>query len=453
MDPVDSSGTIVADAMSIESVLDPRERGIVEAKRDGLKLTAIARRHTLSGEAVRQIVRRAAKRVGRKYDHLRPGWRDAASRLLDSRLLVSQSLLTETIGVPDGLTCYLLIIELGAKNPTIWYEKQRRGWWTRYPARLETTFRRLASYAPYHSAELNLRAETFDIPTEFDVSGFFGHPRSPLVQALDGSWLRRKARVADAAYLWMLREGEPRGLNEIAEAAEASIRSARESMRRDARFRRMRPDGLWTLTSWPAPPHSQYTNALDVVFDVLREFGPLTWDRLLARVSERYSVGRSRVQQCLCSELVGVTEDGRFDLVERGAVRNDEAEPRKPYNINVDPSGRLMGIRFDVNHDMLRGSGVIAHNWLSWRLGLRGAPMRRTFLCEDKLGYLTITRNTSGTHLSSLRVRTASMGMASGCSLLIMLRLDDDSVTFSHMCRMDVCPASGAAPLATPRMS
>jgi hypothetical protein len=146
-----------------------------------------------------------------------------------------------------------------------------------------------------------------------------------------------------------------------------------------------------------------------------------------------------------------MTEEGLIDLVERGAAPIEDVEPRRPESIVVDPSGKVVGVRVTVNKDLLRGSGVIVHHWLTWYLEMRRAPMSRVFMIEGSGEELTVRRSTSGAQLSSLRRQAASMGLVMGCRMVVLLRLASDSAGLMHACGPLECPANGAHAPASPR--
>ena len=147
-------------------------------------------------------------------------------------------------------------------------------------------------------------------------------------------------------------------------------------MRRDPRFAQRRPEGTWVLSEWKTNTIIRYyANAVDAVVEVLEELGPLTLDQLSSETIQRYPVSAWRITQCLSSNQIGLTQDGRYDLTERGAIPIEESEPRKPDNIAE--SGSVVGVRLPVTHDVMRGSGIGVNRWLTWRLGLRHAPSKR----------------------------------------------------------------------------
>ena len=149
-------------------------------------------------------------------------------------------------------------------------------------------------------------------------------------------------------------------------------------MRRDDAFAQVRPEGTWALADWRVPgSDNRYTTAVDVVVEVLREIGPLDYEHLRDECQQRYPVSEWRITQCLSSNLIGINGEGLYDLAERGATPIEDSEPKKPRNIEA--SGNVVGIELTVDSELLRGSGIPVHRWLTWYLKLRTAPSTRHF--------------------------------------------------------------------------
>ncbi|MEU5691385.1 hypothetical protein [Actinosynnema sp. NPDC020468] len=396
----------------------------------------------MSAERVRQIVGESAKRVGAEYDLVRPGWREAARELLGRELAVSAATFLSVVGDAEDSVLCLLAEEVGAVEVRSWAGTSSR-LWTISQDLVTLALRALVAQAPFAAAELAPRCEALGLTFVVgEVERILGHAKSALVCSPRGEWLRRKRRSADGAYLWFLEEGEPRRIEEVAEALDLPVRALGEAMRRDGRFVRVRPEGTWSLDSWPDAAKAVYRNALDVVVDVLGETGPLTFEHLASRVVARYPVTTGRVRQCLDSELIGLTADGRIDLVERGAVPREEPEPKRPETVWVDEINQRAAFLVRVDQEVLRGSGVPIHPWIPWYLGLRRAPAESAFTGADDLGPLVVRRSTSGSHLSSLRSRARALGVVEDCRLMVVLGLDDRSAGVSHDCEDERCPAT-----------
>jgi hypothetical protein len=419
--------------------LDGRARDMLSRRSRDETLEGIGRHHDVSRERARQIIRDATRTLITAADHRQPSWRHQVLEALEGVVAAPDSELDVVLADPLGPARHALLWEAGARHPRTW-AGALHGFWTLRPESLDLLFKELARSGPYRSEELISRAEGIGIPSVVPVESIAGHHSSRLTMTDDGSWIRRSARGRDPAYLWLAERGEPRRIEAIADGVGGKARALAESLRRDDRFRQIRPEGTWALTEWPSAGARDYTNAVDVVLDVLTEFGPMTRSALFSEVTRRYPVSHARLQQCLISDAIGTTPDGLLDLVERGAEPLEEDEPRRPENVAVDDSGKVMGVRLRVGGELLRGSSAIVHPWITWYLGLRRAPMSRVFEFDDGSGTLTVRRSTSAAQLSSLRSRSLDMGLVPGCGIVVILRLDSGTASMRHVCGVGDCP-------------
>jgi hypothetical protein len=310
------------------------------------------------------------------------------------------------------------------------------------PGALDAVFDDIAAAAPLRRDELNHLALVEQLPKDLPLSELLTDSRSPLIQGADGSWLRRAGRSRDAAYLWMAEHGSPCRVEDLtAVLGDIKPHALREALRRDERFAQIRPEGTWVLTAWSHPGVTPYSSAVEAMVAVLEEEGAIFKDHLFARVIARYPVTTWRLQQCLLSDRIGLTPDGLVDLVTRGAEPIEETEPARPNTMVVDAAGNVFGIRITVDNDVLRGSGILVNSWLTWNLGLRLAPMSKTFAVIDSDDVLTIRRGTSGAQISSLRTHAQTLGTVCGCQLAILLRVDSSTARIIHACSNRECPA------------
>ncbi|MFF3864251.1 sigma factor-like helix-turn-helix DNA-binding protein [Micromonospora sp. NPDC001898] len=421
--------------------LDDRARDILIRRSAGQTLEAIGTVHDVSRERVRQVIRNTERALAALADVWWPGWSDRVISSAAIEVVVAEGDLKgiPATGIPDARRALLRQIGL---YPSQTWAGRFDDLWSVSATSLDRVLRDLAGQAPFPSDELRERATGLGIPIAVPVEQIIEHPCSPLTRDSRGHWVRRRAEQRDAAYLWLTDEGEPREAARLADAIQATgVHAIEEGMRRDARFRKLQPEGLWALAEWTLPHTSGHGNALDAMIEVLRETAPLTRDELFARTAQRYPVTRSRLQQCLLSDQIGVGSDGRLDLVENGAKPVEESEPRRPPTIAIDPAGLVLGARLTVDKDILRGSGVIVHPWLTWRLGLRLAPTSRTFRLRGTDEILTVRRTTSAAQISALRALVQPMGVTVGCQLALLFRLDDGEADLRHACEPDACHA------------
>ncbi len=424
-----------------DEALDDRERDVLRRRRAGETLDAIGGDLGVVRERVRQLQQRAERKLLTAAETRRPGWREAVGRLLADSPAVSDAEVAAVLVDRVGLARRALLGALVVRHPRTW-AGELRGWWTRRPAALEVTLRDLAAQAPFAANELRDWAGAVGLPEGLPVERLLADPASPLLLGRDGGWLRRSAIGRDAAFLWLSSQGEPRTGREVAAAVGRDQRPLVETMRRDSRFVQVRPEGTWALADWRLPNVTRYGDASEAVMEVLTEMGPLTFDQLVHETRRRYPVGAWRISQCLSIDRVGMTEDGRYDLVERGAKPVEESEPSRPANMAVGPDGQLVGVRLEVTKDVVRGSGIAVNRWLTWYLGLRTVPSERHFRFGDIAGEVRVRRNTGVAQLSSLRTAVASLGLVEGCQLILLLRLDSDVASLRHACQPDACPVS-----------
>ncbi|MDX6742618.1 sigma factor-like helix-turn-helix DNA-binding protein [Actinocorallia sp. A-T 12471] len=421
-----------------DGVFDERERAVVAGRLEGRTLDEVGEALGLSRERARQIQSRARKRLTKVADLVQDNWREKA-HATGMGPATPRAAFATALGFVDHMTLDELLAAAGLKPPRTW-AGPLRGWWSVDADALGGALRRLTDTAPFRSDELGRAAAEVGLPAALPLEELLIHSGSRLALSPDGHWVRRRARGRDAAYLWLLETGRPCQADElIAPMAATTVASVREALRRDDRFRAIRPEGTWALTEWTHLRASPSATAVEAMVTVVTESGPLSRARLFARVTELYPVTPWRLKQCLLSDQLGETPDGLVDLVSRGARAFEEEEPARPDMMAVE--GEVLGVRIPVTPETLRGSGVRVHTWLTWRLGLRRAPMSRTFTTPGDHAPLVVRRGTSSARLSSLRRHALELEVVDGCSLAVLLRLDDDTARVGHGCAPGDCPA------------
>ncbi|MET9973850.1 RNA polymerase subunit sigma-70 [Streptomyces microflavus] len=413
---------------------------MIEARAAGERLGDIGQEHEVSRERVRQLLLKAQEHLCVVADAFVDDWRDRLTTLTE-RSAVLHSEVAGVLGVGDQVGLELLVEAVGAEHPLTWAGRLD-GWWTRDPGALEGLLRRGVEEAPLRGEDVAVTFSAAGVPDKVPLLDLLGHPNSPLVPGFDGTWLRRRARGRDAAYLYLLAKGEPCQAEELLEPTGIERKpTVTEALRRDERFVQLRLEGKWALAEWPHLNVTPYPNAVEAFVAVLTELGPLPKDALFVKVGERYPVTLWRLQQCLLDDRVGKTEDGSIDLVARGATPIEESEPARPATMAADPAGNVFGVRLTVDKDLLRGSGVIVSSWLTWQLGMRQAPMVRTFAMAGNPTPIVLKRATSAAQLSSLRVLAKEKGMVGGCEFVLFLRTDDSTARIEHACATQTCRA------------
>jgi hypothetical protein len=423
---------------------EERVRRMVLARAAGLTLDQVGREHGVTRERVRQLVEKIERHFLFIGDVCAPGWRRRLEPLTQAPA-VTRATIAAAIGVRDHIAVGTFARAAELSPPRTW-AGDLEGWWSADPRTLDTLLRVVAADAPIRSGEVAIIAAAAGLPEGIPLVELLGHERSPLVRGFEGHWLRRRARGRDASYLWLLSQGEPCTAQAIAaETGDSNSHAVGEALRRDARFIQIRPEGTWGLAEWPRPQSTSYPNAVEALVAVVTEAGPIGRDALFARVRERYPVSTWRLNQCLLIDRVGITEDGRIDLVARGAKPAETAEPNRPDSMVADPEGRVLGVRLPVDREVLRGSGIQVNSWLTWKIGLRQAPSSMTFTVEGSTESITIRRGTSGAQISSLRRHALAQGMVLGCTVIVLLRTDDSTGQVLHACQPGACPSAPTA--------
>jgi hypothetical protein len=421
--------------------VDERDRAMYAKRLASHTLHEIGGQHGLTRERVRQRLISVDKQVANAADVACPDWRERLTRFA-SEPAVSTRVAAAALAVGESDAVSVLLRAAGFTAPRVWGHVVGPNWWTAMPGALDAVFADMAAAAPLRPDELNQLVLLEQLPQDLPLSELLADSRSPLIQGAGGSWLRRSGRSRDAAYLWMAEHGSPcRAEDLTAVLGDIRPQALREALRRDERFAQIRPEGTWVLTEWSHPGVTPYSSAVEAMVAVLEEEGAISKDHLFARVIARYPVTAWRLQQCLLSDRIGLTPDGLVDLVARGAEPIEEAEPTRPKTMVVDAAGNVFGVRITVDNDVLRGSGILVNSWLTWKLGLRLAPMSKTFAVIDSDEVLTIRRGTSGAQISSLRMHAQTLGTVCGCQLAILLRVDSSTVRIIHACSNGECPA------------
>jgi hypothetical protein len=422
------------------SMLTDRHRIVLTRRLAGDTLADIGLSLNVSREYVRQLQQKAERSLLKAQVASRPNLLDQLTMVLSDRLAVADTEVAHLVATQATVARDSILGVLGVARPRSW-AGELIGWWTLRPELLDARLRQLAGAAPFRCFELETAAHGIGIPEGLPLVVVLGHDSSPLLLHRSG-WVRRNRQGRDAAFLWLTAQSEPRTSGEIARAVGWSEKALRETMRRDDAFAQVRPEGTWVLADWRVPgAGNQYNNAVDVVVEVLQEFGPLPLDRLTAETIQRYPVTAWRVKQCLSNNLIGLNVAGLYDLTERGARPIEDAEPRQPENMKVSEAGDLIGVALIVDGDVLRGSGIGVSRWLTWYLGLRHAPSERYFPYNEFLGGLTVRRGTSTSTLSSLRAPVLALGLNLGCRFAVLIRTKPDGASLRHTCPPHSCAA------------
>ena len=436
MTEIHSSGSESANWLAVYwFLLSEREQGVLTMRARGEKLQAIGDVYNFTRERARQIVNECEEGLLQAAD---PSFRAQMEEVLSSRLAVTDDVIADLVPDAPSEARLVLLSALNVEHPKTW-DGELLHYWTTDPECLAKRLDELAALMPLSRHEMDSVMSELQLDVEPAVEDLLRSKNSKIVKHELG-WLRANRMARDLAFLWLQAEGSPRSAAEISDVAGISEAAMRERMRRDPEFALVRPDGLWALADWRWPGADQrYSNAEDVVVEVLRESGAMDFDALRNKVRERYPVSDWRIRQCLISSAVGCTPDGKYDLTERGAKPVEEGEPRRPDNMQV--SGNIVGVRLSVSHDLMRGSGIAVNRWVTWFLGLRVAPSMRRFSMDQPPGELIVKRSTSTPSISTMRAAVQEMDLVEGCEIVVMLDTENDTAKVVHACSSESCPA------------
>ena len=401
--------------------------------RSELTLAAVGERLGITRERVRQIQERARADLLRICEEETPGLLVRWQGLLAGRAASEEELLGPMGDQEDERLERVLgrelLRRLGARTP-LSFDGRLAGWWSLDERTLIDELLAIVDRLPFEVGVLpTIVGKTPEGPYVELLIGK-GSPARFLETA--GAWVRRRAAYRDGAYVLLLRHGNPTVISAIADALGTSANALGQSLRRDERFVQLRPSGAWALSSWPSDNRT-YASTLEAAISVLEENGSLEYSEYERRIIDRYRVSPAAVKQTLASNRVGRWEDGRIDLVERGAPRVEGAAPRQPSEISVDERRGTITFTVDVDQNVLGGSGIPVPPYVTWWSGLSRAPSSREFRTTD--GYVIhLRRNLSGSAISALRDVAIALGAVEGCRLRLVLQAESGSASISLAC-------------------
>lgn len=420
--------------------LSDRESTILSRRMQGETLQDIATDQSLTRERVRQLQKRATNAmVAAAEVHDRHLMSRLALTLGSAAAIENRHATAELPPAPADVQKVMLKV-LGFRHPRTW-DGELVEWWTRMPEELDRRLNAVVALAPLSHDDLLAALTDVGLTFELPVTTLLRSPNSKLNESPTG-WYRPSRAGRDLAFLYLQSQGAPRTTSEIAAAVggTTSEHAIRETMRREDAFAQVRPEGTWTLTDWRVPgSDNRYSSAEETVIEVVRELGPISLNALQREVVRRYPVTSWRITQCLSNHQIGLTATGLYDLTERGATPIEDTEPRRPDTIEA--KGHITGVKLNVNHDLLRGSGIPVNRWLTWHLGLRIVPSLKTFRL-DSGGDVTIKRASSNAQISSLRTAVQSLDVVEGCKIVLILNTESGTAKIRHVCPEGDCPAA-----------
>ena len=408
-------------------------------------LAAIAEELGVSRERIRQIETNARKNLlalaelhaGDMLEH----WRKRLRATLVSERALFEG--WEAAALDDRAEFRLariLLVAMRAVHPET-YRGELKGWWTFDQTVLKRPLARISDALPLEDSDLDeLAARVLPVPA-LSVRHLLSEPGSPAAfhQGVE-AWVRRSAINRDAAYLVLLRAGEPMRSDSLANRVGTKPHAMREALRRDSRFVVLRPSRLWALCEWKEVEVSPYRNTLEAAVAVLSEHGPLSYREFERRVLERYPVSAWAVSHCLGTEEIGQFPDGRIGLTSAGAAVVEDDEPSCPPS--VSQTDDCLAFELDVTRDVTRGSGLMIPLYVTWWLGLRIAPRKQEFEVTGAPA-ITIRRARTGPAISSLRRHALALGAIEGCRLRVTLNPSSGRADVTLGC---ACPSHQGFP-------
>ena len=314
------------------------------------------------------------------------------------------------------------------------------GWWTLVPAIITNHMTEISRHLPFDDDGLTALLDSAPFSETVPIARLLGESGSPArYHAAAGVWVRSRARHRDAAYLMLLDRGKPMRPEPIAAALGIKVHALRESLRRDERFRMLRPSGDWALSEWRDYGEQPYATTLDAALGILSELGPLPYNQFEQQVLARYPVSPAAVRQTLASTQIGRWPDGRVDLAERGAPPVEDPQPSKLPGIVVNQQDGTITFQQPVTPDLLRGSGLRIPTYVTWWLGLRQAPRSKVFMTNEG-DEVSVYRHLQGSAISSLRQFARALEAVEGNLLEVKLDAHNGSakITLARAGHKDV---------------
>jgi Sigma-70, region 4 len=438
-DPVDAYPPTSTWLATAWTTLPRRQREVLIRRAAGDTLDEIGIDHSISRERVRQLQKHSEKALVEAAAQHDPSLLARVAIAIGDRPAVAREEVASELppADPGAHTAMLRVLKIA--NPRTW-DGDLTAWWTRKPDELDRRLRRIVELVPLSHDDMAAALDQVGLTMTSPVTELLASAESKLVQH-DLGWCRPARSGRDLAFLWLQQQGAPRRAADVAAIAGTSEHAIRETMRRDDAFAQVRPEGTWALSDWHVPgADSRYSTAEETVIEVLRDLGPLDLTDLRAESQRRYPVSSWRITQCLSSAMIGRLEDGRYDLAERGAKPVEDREPKRPDNIQA--RGHTVGLRMEVTHDVMRGSGIPVNRWLTWYLGLRVVPSVRRFVLVEPSGELTVKRASSNAQISSLRTAVQALDLVEGCEIALVLNTETDTARLRHICASEHCPAT-----------
>lgn len=412
--------------------LNDREQEILVARYRGETLEQVGGRMDVTRERVRQIQERATNRL--VQDFMKSAYEvvGVSAEQIKAQEYVH---IPSVVGQSAGSAAWRITAEAVLTKHGLSKLPFSDDWWVRDRGAVLAVLRELVVPGPVEEDDWNAECERSGIPSEVIVEAV-GSDVLP-VERYGGYIIRKRRGRRDRIHVHLLIKGQAPIEDLLDVVNETSVHALSEFLRRQEVFEKPSISQDWTLAGLV---DQKYRSALPAVLDTLEEAGPLTFSELCEEVKKVHPVSNWRVDQCLDDYRIGELGDGRIWLVEHGAHKPAESEPKCPEHMK--DSGSVVGVRRQVTSEARRGSGLMDNRWLAWRLGLRATPEKRVFRSSVEMADLTIQRAGRNSSISSIRGAIEARDLKIGCRVILLLYLENDTWELKHVCEPGMCEQS-----------
>ena len=404
--------------------IDKKLSYIIQERSSGRTLEDLGDEFGVTRERIRQLQNKGAGNFIDTVASIWDGWDQWANKVCNSLRVIDIRIILERFSASSSAHIFIpQIFDFLGWKPQF----NRSHWWLRDEASLDRAIKSLVFDEPVSIKEWEIyRAET-ELPNEY--INYLIEEGILRLQEYRGYMIRTQNCRLDKTHAYFLDYG-PSRVEDIARAVgETNCRNFQEFMRRQRKFSKHFGEKKWGLSENVVV---KYRTATAALLDLLTTRGAMSKREIHKAMDEIYPVSVSRVQQCLNDFRIGVMPDGKYELIERGARKPPEAEPRQPAHMSC--AGSIVGVRKELNTDIMRGSGIIDHKWLAWKLGLHSTPREQVFSGLNGLRELSVSRAGDNCQLSSLRDIVTEKKLVEGCWIVIILDIGRFEWDLKHVC-------------------
>jgi hypothetical protein len=250
---------------------------------------------------------------------------------------------------------------------------------------------------------------------------------------IQGHVIDASGAITDLAARYLSLVGEPLSTTEILAGlgTEKSIRATKNRLMEDPRFIRTTKENFG-LSEWDL---ERYTTVKDLMEAAITEAGgALPLEDLVEQLVDRFSISRASIRMIAERPMFRRDRDLVMLRTEEYpyVVKRDIEAARGAY---ATPTG-MLHLRFEVNGDLLRGSGLAVHEAIAGWLGV--APGDEVVLYgEDGIEIRFMWKPWASPEIGSLRPLQRAAGAAQGDYLVLRFN-GDRTFTSIHVTTEDV---------------